>query len=78
MINKKIEDITVEESCGCCEDVFEYNGTTYTIKMDNNCDELNENACNALNAKKIVTVGAGIVAASGILFFAFNKKKKTK
>lgn len=74
------EDITCCDedcSCACHNEGFNYKGTTYTVNFDGAyCDEMEECECPNVDVKKIALVGAGVAAASGILFYALKKKRK--
>lgn len=79
MSNKKSKEVLKEECCICPDKMFDYNGTTYTVNFDENyCDELEECEYYNSNMKKIAMIGVGVAAASGILFFTLNKKKKNR
>ena len=64
-------------TCACHDELFNYKGTTYSVNFSGDyCEDMEECECNKPNFKTIALVGAGVAAASGILFYAIKKKKK--
>lgn len=68
-----------EEDCACAyhDELFDYNGTTYTVNFGGDYDdEIEECEYSKVSAKKVALIGAGVAAAGGVLFYALKKKRK--